>query len=128
MKHLVVLALVFFLLAACASEQGGIDLTAGNNGETIDASPNQILNIKLDSNITTGYKWNLMTEPNPAVVKLVSSKYNAPTGAGLGAGGSETWQFQTVGTGTTTLKLSYFRPLDPNKVSAKDFSVTVRVQ
>ena len=39
MKQLVMLALVLFFLAACAAaEPGAIDLTAGNNGETIDAS------------------------------------------------------------------------------------------
>ena len=129
MKHLVILALVIFSLAACAAaEPDAIDLTAGNNGETIDASRNQILSIKLDSNITTGYKWNLVTEPNSAIVKLVSSKYNEPVGGGIGAGGSETWQFLTIGTGVETIKLAYFRPFESNKQPAREFSVIIRVQ
>ena len=129
MKQIVMLALVLFFLAACAAaEPGAIDLTAGNNGETIDASRNQVLNIKLDSNITTGYKWNLVSEPNPGIVKVVSSKYNEPVGGGIGAGGSETWQFQTVGNGTTTIRLSYFRPFEPNIPPVKEFSVTISVR
>jgi inhibitor of cysteine peptidase len=129
MKQLVILALVLLFLAACgAAEPGAIDLTAGNNGETIDASRNQVLNIKLDSNITTGYKWNLVGEPNAAIVKFVSSKYNEPIGGGIGAGGSETWQFMTTGTGMETIKLAYFRPFEPNKQPAREFSVIIRVQ
>lgn len=129
MKYLVILALVLFFLSACAAaEPGSIDLTANNNAETIDASRNQILNIKLDSNITTGYKWNLVNEPNPGIVKIVSSKYNEPVGGGIGAGGSESWQFQTVGNGTTTIKLAYFRSFEPNIPPVKEFSVTINVR
>lgn len=125
MKSRWFLFLVLILLTAC-EQPPGIDLTAANNGETINADVGQTLNIKLDSNITTGYKWNLVTEPTPKILKLVSSQYNTPAGGALGTGGSETWQFQVVGTGTTTLKLAYFRPSSPNEVG-KVYTLTVQV-
>lgn len=128
MKRLSILTLATVLLAACTSQLGPLDLTAANNGEAIEATPNQLININLDSNITTGYKWNLVTEPNDKIVKLVSSSYNAPASGKVGAGGTETWQFQTVGTGTTALKLSYFRPFDPQKEGAKEYAITVTVK
>ncbi len=126
-KRMIALALVLMALAGCESELGGIDLTAANNGQTIDVPPNQTVNIKLDSNITTGFKWNLVTEPNSKIFKLVSSKYNDPNTNAVGAGGSETWVFQATGTGTTTLTLGYYRPFETNP-PAKTFTVTVHVQ
>jgi inhibitor of cysteine peptidase len=128
MKHFILLALVLVVLVGCTEELGPIDLDSGNNGATLDVSSNQVLNIKLDSNITTGYKWNLVTPPDEKIVKLLSSKYNEPTGSAPGAGGSETWQFQATGRGTTTLKLAYARPFEPNNPPAKEFSITVNVK
>ncbi len=128
MKHFVLLALVLVVLVGCTDQLGAIDLDSANNGAALDVSVNQILNIKLDSNPTTGYKWNLVTPPDERILKLLSSKYNAPTGGALGAGGRETWQFQAVGRGTTALKLAYSRPFEPNTPPAKEFSLTVNVK
>lgn len=126
-KRMMALALLLLVLTGCESELGGIDLTAANNGQTVDVAPNQMVNIKLDSNITTGFKWNLVAEPNGKIVKLVSSKYNNPTTNAVGAGGSETWVFQAVGTGTTTLTLGYSRPFE-SQPPAQQFTVTLHVQ
>ncbi len=120
-------ALILLFLTACGGQAPGIDLTAGNSGQTVSASMDQFINVKLDSNATTGYKWNLVTEPTPRILKFISSQYNPPVGSQLGAGGSETWQWQVVGTGTTTLKLAYYRPSSPDQV-AKEFTVTIQVQ
>jgi inhibitor of cysteine peptidase len=128
MKHFILLALVLVVLVGCTQDLGAIDLGSANNGTTLDVSSNQVLNVKLDSNATTGYKWNLVTPPDERILKLLSSKYNAPTGGALGAGGSETWQFQAVGRGKATLKLAYSRPFEPNNPPAKEFSITVNVK
>ena len=130
MRKLIGLASVLVLLAACTSQLGTMALTASNNGATVDASVNQILNITLDSNVTTGFKWNLVTEPDAKVLKFLSSEYVAPTPRSqpvAGAGGTEVWKFQAVGAGSTTFKLAYFRPFDPKDV-AKEFSLTVVVK
>ncbi len=130
MKTLLMLALVLVFLTAC-EQPTGIDLTPGNNGQTLDITQNQVLNIKLDSNVTTGYKWNLVTAPNDKILKLVSSDYVGPTPGSqpiAGAGGYELWKFQAVGTGTTTLKLGYARPWETNTPPIKDFTFTVNVR
>ncbi len=126
MNRFLGLALLIVVLAACTQTPGAIALTASDNGKTINAAPNQIITITLDSNATTGYQWNLVTEPNAQVLKAVSSKYNGPSVGGVGAGGTETWQFQAVGAGRTTLKLSYFRPFDPKQVGG-EFALVVVV-
>ncbi len=130
MNKILAFGLVLVFLTAC-EQPTGIDLTAGNNGQTLDITQNQTLNIKLESNITTGYKWNLMTEPNSKILKFVSSDYVGPTPGSqplVGGGGYELWRFQAVGTGTTTLKLGYYRPWETNTPPAKEFTFTVNVQ
>ncbi len=102
-------------------------LSIGDNGKTVNATLNQILSITLESNATTGYKWNAVTEPDAKVLKLVSSQYVSPTPSKtpmVGAGGMEVWKYQVVGTGTAAIKLGYFRPFDPKNV-AKEFTLTV---
>ena len=127
MKKLLLVLFALVLLAACDELPTTIDLTLANDGATLQAKTGQTINITLDSNITTGYKWNLVSQPDAAVVKFVSSKYNEPFAGGIGAGGTELWQFQTMGRGTALLKLAYFRPFDPSQV-AREFSVTIVVQ
>jgi predicted secreted protein len=107
-----------------------IDLDAANNGVSLETTTGETINITLDSNITTGYKWNLVTEPDAKVLKLLSSEYVEPAASNppvVGAGGKEVWKFQATGRGTTSLKLAYFRPFDPTQV-AKEFTVTVVVK
>ncbi len=131
MARLVAFGLVLVLLTACAEQPTGIDLTAGNNGQTLDITQNQVLNIKLDSNITTGYKWNLVGEPNSKILKFVSSDYVGPTPGSqplVGAGEYELWKFEAVGIGTTTLKLGYARPWETTTPPAKEFTFTVNVR
>ncbi len=128
MKHLILLGLFLVVLVGCTQDLGAIDLDSANNGVTLDVTANQVLSIHLDSNPTTGYKWDLVAPPDSRVLKLVLSKYNAPTSGAVGAGGSENWQFQAVGRGTTSLKLAYARPFEPNNPPAKEFSITVNVK
>ncbi len=128
MKHFVLVTLALVVLIGCSFQSGNVDLNSNNNGATVDASPNQMINIQLESNVTTGFKWNLVTEPDAKVVKFISSKYNGPIGGGVGAGGSETWQFQAIGKGTSALKLAYFRSFEPNTPAAREFSITVNVK
>jgi predicted secreted protein len=119
MKKFLGLILVLFSFAACTGVPSEITLTASDSGKTINVSPNQMIALTLDSNATTGFKWNLVAEPDAKVLKFVSSVYNAPASGAIGAGGTETWKFQAVGAGTTTFKLAYFRPFDPKQVAGE---------
>ena len=130
MKKLLGLAIVLILLTACDETPNTIDLDSANNGVSLETTVGQTIDITLDSNATTGYKWNLVTTPDAQVLKLLSSQYVVPTPSHtpvVGEGSKEVWKFQTVGRGTTSLKLAYFRPFDPSQV-AKEFSATVVVQ
>src|SRR5207247_5976405 len=89
-----------------------INLTADANGQTIALQVNQTLAITLASNSSTGYRWKLVTDPDPTVLMLLSSEYRAPVPQPrrpplAGAGRVEFWLFAAFGVGTTQLKFSY---------------------
>ncbi len=84
--------------------------------------------ITLDSNPTTGFKWQLATKPNQNVATKVSSVYNPPAQSIPGRGGSETWTFKAVGRGKTAIVLSYDQPWEKGTKGERTqkFEVEVR--
>ena len=75
--------------------------------DPITAAPGSDFAIRLASNATTGYRWELLTPPDSAVVTLRNSRYDGPDSQLVGAGGHEVWTFRAVAPGTTTIGLRY---------------------
>lgn len=123
-------ALAGLLMAACAAPDAGqrtTELTAADSGSAIEVGNGQSIVIKLDANSTTGYSWQQVPGLDESVVKLVSEAYE-PTVASpgmVGVGGTDTWTYQAVGAGTTTIALAYQRASDPT--AAQSFTVNVTV-
>lgn len=70
--------------------------------------------IQLDSNPTTGYRWELRSY-NATFIKMVENHYVAPKTQRIGAGGHEVWTFKVLPAGfktatQTTISLGYARP------------------
>lgn len=119
------------ILAACNTSAGPspatVHLTAADNGKPQILHPGDVLVVTLDSNATTGFRWQLSGKPAANVLKLDGSEYVAPsTSPGMvGAGGQEVWRFRAAGEGTTTFELNYMRA--SGETSGRPFTVTVRV-
>src|SRR5207249_4742173 len=108
-----------------------INLTADANGQSIALQVNQTLAITLASNSSTGYRWKLVTDPDPSILTLLSSDYRAPVPQPsrpplAGAGGVEVWRFAAVGVGATQLKLRSVGP-SPTSAPGGDFAIRVSV-
>jgi inhibitor of cysteine peptidase len=127
----VVLLAASLVLVACDSSpeptSTTVNLTAADNGTTRTLHPTDALVVTLDSNVTTGFRWELSGRPDTNVMSLEGSEYLAPsTSPGVvGAGGQEVWRFRAVGEGTTTLELTYQRA--SGETSGQPFTITVRV-
>jgi Predicted secreted protein len=125
------LLIACLVLVACDSSTGPtpitMNLTAADNGKNLTMHPADVLVITLDSNVTTGFRWELSSRPVAKVLSLEDSRYVVPsTSPGVvGAGGQEVWRFRAVGEGTTTLELTYQRA--SGETSGRPFSITVRV-
>jgi inhibitor of cysteine peptidase len=124
---LATLVLAAASLAACGGggDGGALALTAADSGRTVELGTGRLLTVTLESNATTGFRWNLAEAPSEAVIHLVSSEYVEPKDGRLGEGGVEVWTFEAAGAGTTSLRLEYVRPFDPGDVEG-EFVLTIR--
>lgn len=130
----VALALSLF---ACSSE---VAVSASYDGKEVKIPVDGSLIVTLESNPTTGFKWQYEEEvkdtlhiltgiPDETVLALVGQKFVAPeAGAPPGTGGEEVWTFKAVGKGTTELSLEYSQPWEGGTKAAKTFTLTVIVK
>jgi len=83
--------------------------------------------IVLDSNVTTGFSWQLEQPLDDGVVTAVDDDYLAPSGGGTGAGGLQELTFEGAGSGSTTIELWYIRSFDdpPDPAERASFPVEV---
>lgn len=122
-------ALLGILLAGCAP---GNAVKIGNdaNGQKISIKPNQTLAIRLESNPTTGYGWEV-AECDEAILKpLGEAEYEQakPNQNLVGGGGWQTFQFRPEKTGQTRVKLIYHRPWEKDVEPLQTFEVQVSVE
>ena len=124
MKHLIALTLGASLLAACIPdimntkpEVRGLEgaapvqtFTDPESGTSVTLRPGGKLNLKLDSNPTTGYYWYLK-DIDASLVDQISEGYFAdPAPEGMvGSGGHQMFVFEALATGKADLVLSYER-------------------
>ena len=83
--------------------------------------------VVLESNVTTGYGWQLEAPLDGAVLELVGDRYEAPDTDLVGAAGRQVLGFRAVGDGSTFIQLWYVRPFDdpPEPADRAQFEVIV---
>jgi predicted secreted protein len=84
--------------------------------------------LRLESNITTGFGWQLARPVDGAFLTFLNSAYEAAHGNLLGAPGAETWRFRAVSKGRTTIDLEYVQTSEPQgtPVRTTQFEVEIR--
>ena len=93
-------------------------MTYTNAAETIRVGAGANFAVRLASNPTTGYQWQLVDLGTDAPVRLLEHRFEEHAGARrrLGAGGHEIWLFEAVRPGAADLELKYLRPWAPDSV------------
>ena len=124
-KYLSLFILMLFTLTACGAK--GDAFGKDDDGREINLSVGAKFLIILESNPTTGYRWEV-AEMDESVLELLSTEYDADSKSPLvvGSGGAETFSFKAIGSGETTLKLVYHRTWEDAE-PAEIFSVKVVV-
>ncbi len=110
-------------------ELRGLSLTEADDGKTVNVVEGQNVLVKLKSNPTTGYKWEVVSTNRtfgyPSATKFF------PNGGAVGSGGIERFTWKTKGAlslvGTHTVKMEYKRSWETNVPAAKTFTFTVNV-
>jgi inhibitor of cysteine peptidase len=124
---LILLAAVL-ALGACAPAAGEVPLGISDNGSQVEVDLGWVLVISLESNPSTGYGWHV-AEIDPARLEQVGEAEFSPADADeqlVGAPGVETLRFKTVGSGITTLTLTYDRTWEDDSAE-QTFTLTVSV-
>ena len=118
------LSVILLLTGGCSAFEIRMDDT--HNSSQKEILRGQTLVVTLASNPTTGHSWQV-AEADKAVLRQVgdaefksSASSNPPL---VGAGGTETFHFETIGAGTTTLKMIYRRSWEKDVPPIKTFTV-----
>jgi inhibitor of cysteine peptidase len=98
----------------------------GCNGHEVESFVNQILEIRLSENPTTGFRWSLVSSGKP-VCKLVRDYFES-AGSSPGREGSHHWRFKATQRGEASIKLIYKRSWEQNGVGTRTFALHVRVR
>jgi inhibitor of cysteine peptidase len=129
---LALLVTVAAVLTACGSDPAPDPLALGKDasGGSAELKVDQLLDVKLDGNPTTGYSWEVKTSGEP-VVRLQGEPVYAQTSTGstiVGSGGTFTFTFVGAKPGTSTIELVYRRPWETDTPPLETFVLEVTVK
>lgn len=92
----------------------------------ITVNKGDTLKIKLAANPTTGYEWELASKIKPKILKFLTNPIKIAEDAEgmVGAGGTQTWFFESKKTGSVYLYFRYMRGEELGKEAY--YKVTVK--
>jgi N-acetylneuraminic acid mutarotase/predicted secreted protein len=106
-----------------------VDVNEADDGGQIELELGQILVVTLESNPSTGYRWELL-ENNESILKQFGQAEFKPSDTSeppmVGAGGWEIFRFKAVSSGQMTLELVYHRSWEDVE-PLKTFSILITV-
>lgn len=123
--RVVVLTTALLFLTACA-KPGPTVLGEKDSGRAVEIRVGEQLTVELPANVTTGFQW-VVADTGP-LTQAGDPVYEEPQKAGVvGAGGSQTFEFEAGAAGSGRLKLEYRRPWEKDVPAEKTWSVTLTV-
>jgi len=108
-----------------------VNVNEADNGGQIELEQGQILVVTLESNPTTGYRWE-QAENQETILEQIGEAEFKPSDEGeppiVGAGGWQIFRFKAISTGKMTLRLVYRRPWEEGVEPVNTFSLDVVIQ
>lgn len=127
MKRTYFLLITTILLAGCATSSTTPTPTLPPTAETPNplpepSDPTQLIAVRADeifelvlpSNPSTGYHWDIIPELDENIVQFVEQNYISGQPVIPGSGGVDVWSFRAVSAGDTTIVLGYYPPGNTN--------------
>ena len=107
-----------------------VNINEQDNGRWINLKQEQFVVVTLQSNPTTGYRWETLANQDSILEQIGEAEFKpsetpAPP---IGGGGWEIFRFMAVSRGQTTLTLVYRRPWETGVEPQSTFSVQVAVR
>jgi inhibitor of cysteine peptidase len=118
------IALLLVLLAGCDKV---VNVDFSMNGSSVTLEKGQQMVLKLESNPTTGFDWEIVGL-GPAILKQVGEVEYKSDSMLIGSGGVDTWTFEAVGSGQMNLQLIYHRSWEKDIPPIETFDLDVTVK
>ena len=96
-----------------------------DSGKTISVPKGGKLIVRLASNPTTGYQWQISSLDQEYLKPVGEPLYELPKTDRIGSGGTQVFTFITLKPGKTMLVLDYERSWE--KIPVKNFTVAVQI-
>ena len=122
----IILIAVIFIFAGCNTPQEILYLVNDNNGQEVEVSLKEEIEISLDANPTTGYTWSISEIDTNFTKQISEVQYKANSNL-IGSPGKQTFRFQTIASGKTALKLIYHRPWEKEVIPSDTFFIKINV-
>ena len=108
----------------------GNTYTERNNGDNLNLKINDVITIRLESNATTGFKWNISNETDTGIASFISSEYKQTSTYKklAGSGGYETFTFKAKSKGNAAITLTYNKPWEEEAAPLKTFKINIIVK
>jgi inhibitor of cysteine peptidase len=123
---LVALAGMVILITGCGSVQ--TQLSAADNGKTVEVKAGDQIVIALEGNPSTGYTWEAKDLDASMLQQVGETEFKSSNPGLIGAGGTLTLTFKTLKAGTSALTLIYHRPWETDVAPVNTFMVNVTVK
>ena len=125
-KYLFLASLTVFLftLTGCGNK---VSIGSNANGSTIELEKGQVLVLKLASNPTTGYDWEI-TGLDTAILQQKGDVAYKSDSALIGSGGVDTWTFEAFSSGQTHLQLVYHRSWEKDIPPLETYDLDIEVK
>lgn len=118
---------LLFVTASLISTLYGMEKPAAPKDEIIVIKKGGKHTLKLKSNPTTGYSWQLAEPLKTDIIKISDPVYKASDSKLIGAGGEQKWVIKGLKPGTQQFTLEYKRPWENIKPADKR-KITVVVE
>ncbi len=120
--------LSMILLCSCKNIA---ELTFDNKGSFIELKKGDKINIKLESNPTTGYAWVLSENTDETIISMTNSEFiqTEKEEKLVGSGGYEIFTFQAKKNGQTEIILTYKRSWEEKELKEESlFKINITVE
>jgi inhibitor of cysteine peptidase len=97
------------------------------NGQKVDVSIGDTIEIRLEQNASTGFRWSVTASCDP-ICPIVEDDREAPAPAARGASGHHRWRLRAVQSGECDFVLAYRRPWESERPPAREFRIRIRVR
>lgn len=124
-KKLLLIAVLCINIVIARAQQF-VETYLGNNNQTISLSDQQILDVKLPSQPSTGYVWMVKENGTLSTLTELSQSFESSTpDNAIGAAGTTTIKYIPNSAGVTNLELVYVRPFEANSEALNTYSIKV---